>query len=79
MTRRNPRVGAPRYYGWHPDIIRVDTAMRANNTVQAVVWALMVPCPECARRINETCVLPEDLEHQGIFVHHQRIAEGAKV
>lgn len=76
MSRRRSTQTGPRYYGWHKDIGQVNTAMSANNTVGAIVWALMAPCPVCGRRINETCIVPEGLERQGIFLHHERIAAG---
>lgn len=41
----------------------------------AMVQALARVCPRCGRGKAQSCVIPEGLEHQGLFVHHERFAE----
>lgn len=45
-----------------------------DGVALATVQALARVCPRCARRTGEACVLPEDLAHQGLLIHHERFA-----
>ncbi len=49
-----------------------------SATVQAMIDAMAVHCPECKRVAGNACEIPAGLEHQGIFLHHQRVAAGAR-
>lgn len=60
---------------WRPDY-RTQRTIDTSTTVQAMINALAVQCPECERVMGEACTIPAGLEHQGLFVHHERIAAG---
>lgn len=73
MSPRRSMGSRRMYTGW-----RVASFLDASHTGQAMVDALMVPCPACNRTAGNACVLPAGTEHQGIFLHHERIALGGK-
>lgn len=68
------RFGYPR---WTPDF-HTQHVMDTSTSLQAVINAMAVQCPECQRPMGNSCVLPDGLTHMGIFVHHQRIARGGR-
>jgi hypothetical protein len=62
---------------WRPDY-HTQKVIDSSTAVQAMIDAMAVQCPECSRVAGNACELPAGLEHLGIFVHHQRIAAGAR-
>lgn len=62
---------------WVPDF-HTQEVIDTSRTLQALIDAMAVKCPECSRIMGNACVLPEGLESLGVFVHHQRIAAGAR-
>lgn len=60
------------------DLYWLENMAYSNSTVLALMRALTIKCPTCWRDEGDACVLPPELSHQGLYVHHSRIAAGNK-